>query len=166
MISADEKKPRRKGGNGLILMVLAVIVVFALMKALTDQGGPAVDAVGWQKDFEAAQVIGREENKPLLLYFTASWCPPCQRMKREVFSQEKAGTLIRAKAVPVMMDVTDPDEKTAAIAQKHEVVSIPTMILLGADGQVIAEHLGYMSLEELRAWLTQDTTARVSHGSR
>lgn len=166
MISADEKKPRRKGGNGLILLVLAAIVIFALMKVLVSQGGPAVDAVGWQKDFEAAQLMGKDESKPLLVYFTASWCPPCQRMKKEVFSQAEAGTVIRSKAVPVIMDVTDPDEKTAAIAQKHGVGSIPTMILMSADGTVIAEHVGYMSLEELRGWLSKERTTRVSHGSR
>lgn len=166
MISADEKKPRRKGGNGIILLVLAAIVIFALMKVLVSQGGPVVDAVGWLKDFEAAQVISRDEGKPLLLYFTASWCPPCQQMKRNVFSQEEAGTFIRSKAVPVLMDVTDPDEKTAAIAQKHGVGSIPTMILMNADSTVITEHVGYMSLEELRGWLSKERTTRVSHGSR
>lgn len=165
MITADETKPRRKGGNGLILLVLAAIVVFALMKALTDSG-PVVDAVGWQKDFDAAQQVGREQDKPLLLYFTASWCGPCQRMKREVFSQEEVGTLIRSKAVPVMMDVTNPDEKTETVAQKYGVGSIPTLILTNADGMVLAKHTGYIDVDALRAWLSKDRTARVTQGSR
>src|SRR5690606_191277 len=41
-------------------------------------------SIGWRTDFDAALVEAARTNRPLLVDFTADWCPPCHVMKHEV----------------------------------------------------------------------------------
>ena len=51
-----------------------------------DQQIPA--ETNWRSDLTAALENAAAQDKPVLAYFTAEWCPPCQIMKREVWPRE------------------------------------------------------------------------------
>lgn len=102
-------------------------------------GSPPPPAFTWRTDLDAALAEAGQRGVPVLVDFTASWCPPCIAMKHEVWPDAEVGRLIEAGVVPVMIDV-DRDPRTA---DRFDVTGIPTILLLDAEGRVL-EQAGYL----------------------
>jgi protein disulfide-isomerase len=47
---------------------------------------PSNDVI-WTDDTESARQLASESNKPVMMFFTATWCVPSRIMKREVFGK-------------------------------------------------------------------------------
>lgn len=103
-------------------------------------------AEGWMTDFPAAQTKATGEGKPLLLDFTGSdWCGWCIRLDREVFSQAAFKDFAASELVLVELDFPRGKKQSAevraqneALAAKYGVEGFPTLILLSAEGDVLA----------------------------
>ena len=75
-----------------------------------------------------------KNSKPVLVDFFATWCGPCKMMSPVIdeIAAEKAG----------VVDVFKIDvDETQSIAQKYQVMSIPTLIVF-EHGQVKKQTLG------------------------
>jgi thiol:disulfide interchange protein len=108
------------------------------------------DGIAWRTDYTVAQAEAKKAGKPVLLDFTASWCPPCQVMKREVWPDEDVRRLVDRSFIPVLMDVDDIDG--GRTAQHYAVSRIPTILIVDGDGQVL--HGGeFMSRSEMVKFL-------------
>lgn len=86
-----------------------------------------------------------EENKLILLYFSAEWCGPCKKF-RPVLNDFFEKHLITIGKI----DVDDQAE----IAQKYEVSSIPTVIVV-EDGKEVHRFIGALPLVKLEKELEQ-----------
>lgn len=127
----------------LFALLLGVTAITALSKFASGS-----DNIPWRTDPSAAAGEARGAGKPVLLYFTASWCGPCQRMKGETWSD--AGVEAKLKEyVPVKIDI-DHDPATTA---QYQVAAVPTMILLDAQGEVTKQITGGMNASEFLAWI-------------
>jgi thioredoxin 1 len=85
-----------------------------------------------------------EADRPVLVDFTAAWCPPCRVMKPIL--AELADEQPELKVV--QLD-TDADQRTAA---DYGVLSMPTFLLF-RDGQVVQRLIGSRPKSRLRAEL-------------
>lgn len=94
---------------------------------------PPPPAFEWRSDLDAALAEAGARGVPVLVDFSAGWCPPCIAMQHDVWPDPEVGRLIEATVVPVMIDV-DRDPRTS---ERFNVYSIPTILLLDADGQVL-----------------------------
>src|SRR5438309_6772870 len=91
-----------------VLVVLAVLVLMLAFSGLRKPAAPP-DNLPWRKDLSAAKQEAAVGNKPLLLYFTATWCDPCQAMARDVWPQPQVAKALQA-VVPVEVDCDEqPD---------------------------------------------------------
>ena len=82
---------------------------------------------------------------PVLLDFTATWCPPCQMMKPHLHKVEEAyGD--RLKVVEI-----DVDEKTY-LPVFFQVTGIPRLIVV-KDGKVVADDVGGRDYDDLLEFL-------------
>jgi len=98
--------------------------------------GPApADGIPWKTDYAAALAESQKTGKPLLLDFTASWCPPCQVMKHEVWPQPEVREAIVANYIPVLLDIDQPGSADAA--RRYDVSSIPAVFVVNGDGEVL-----------------------------
>jgi len=107
--------------------------------------------VEWFTNAEAAQAKAKEENKLVLLDFTGSdWCMWCKKLKKEVFDKPEFAQFAQTKLVLVEVDF--PQQKTLPEAQQqanarldktYGINSYPTIILLNADGKLVAR-MGYV----------------------
>jgi thiol:disulfide interchange protein len=93
----------------------------------------------------------RVAKKPVLAYFTAGWCGPCQNMKRTVWSDQKVADAAKAY-VPVRIDIDIWPE----LARKYEVRSIPLVAVMDDQGTVLRSIVGARDSAEMIEWLSAD----------
>lgn len=147
---------------GLLLgaLVLGAIVFMqwpmlkgAYYKA-TDAPAPA-SSVAWRTGgFDAALAESARTGKPVLVDFTASWCPPCKVMKHEVWPDAQVAQAVNDGYVPLLVDVDDP--QNAQVAQRYGIRSIPTILVLDAEGKVLRTG-SYMSRGDMLDFLNSST---------
>ena len=104
--------------------------------------------VGFTDDYDAALAQAKAEKKLIVADFSGSdWCFWCQRLDKEVFSQEAFVSVATNKYVLLMID--NPSDRSrlsekarsqnAALAKKYRIQGFPTVLLLDGDGKIQAE---------------------------
>lgn len=85
-----------------------------------------------------------EEEKLVLLYFTAEWCPPCQLMKENVLPEEAVQEAIEADYLFLKIDVDEEPET----ATQYEVRGVPYMLIVDPEGERVSSFSGYREKEQ------------------
>lgn len=104
----------------------------------------------WETDVEKGLKLAAAKERPALLRFTAQWCPPCQVMDRSVFPDREVKAALAERVVPVELDIDE--ERNAELALRYGVRGVPTLLLVDAEGTVLARG-GFMSAEALVRFL-------------
>lgn len=80
--------------------------------------------------------------KPLIVVFSASWCGPCQAMKKSVYPSEEV-TPFHDKFVWAYLDVDESANKK--VSQEFGVNGIPHIAFLDKDGKQLDSQVGSSS---------------------
>jgi thiol:disulfide interchange protein len=100
--------------------------------------------------------LARAEGKPLLINFIANWCGYCQKMDRTTWKHpevvRRSGDL-----VAVRVDAEEGRQRDGFVgrelAQRYQVQGFPTLVVIDADGNVIARSSGYQDPRQFLGWL-------------
>ncbi|MRW84537.1 thiol reductase thioredoxin [Pseudoduganella sp. FT26W] len=92
-------------------------------------------AIEWLNGgLDAAFALARAQQRPLFLYWGAVWCPPCNRVKSEIFGRDE----FIQRAAGVLSYHLDGDSAGAqALAAHYRLRSYPTLVLFAPDGSEI-----------------------------
>lgn len=88
----------------------------------------------------------KKENKMIMLDCYASWCGPCQKMAKNIFTFDKVADYYNSNFINVKMDM----EKGEGIelAKKYTVFAYPTFLFFDAQGNLVHKRLGFMDVDD------------------
>jgi hypothetical protein len=130
---------------GIFIVLCAVVGVSMVAKAMRPK-----EIVPWRTDFAASVEEARRENKPVMAYFTATWCGPCQTLKHTTWADKGVAAALE-KFVPVKIDV----DRQPELAQKYVTEGIPAFAVIDPDGTPRKAAVGAMPPADFVAWLNK-----------
>jgi len=102
----------------------------------------------------------KETGKPAILIFSATWCGPCQDMKKKVYPSAEI-TPFHDKFIWAYLDSDDSQNKKAK--EKYAVQGIPHIEFLDTTGESLGQQIGSSSpkdfAKKLEAMLAKATPA-------
>lgn len=153
--------------NKRALVVLSALVLSAAL----GRAGLAADAPGIRfRTIDEGFAEARASGKPLLLYFTADWCPPCHNLEHEIFRSSLFVEGIEEDFVPVkVIDRRREDGRNApdvdALQKNTRVTSFPTLVVVRPDGIAAVRNVGYSSRGATLAFL-REAVSRLESAER
>lgn len=122
------------------------MMMFILMSLLAF-GALFADESQWLDNFEKAKTLAAEQSKSIMINFTGSdWCPWCMKLRDEVLNQEAFQTFADQKLVLLEADFPRTKDLPEALktqnqnmAREYNVRGFPTILLVDAEGKVIAQ---------------------------
>lgn len=93
-----------------------------------------------------------EQGKPVILVFSADWCPFCRRLERETLTDGEVARLAKRFVVfRVDMTPSNPPAETVELARKYGAEGLPTVAFLNERGERL-ESLTLVGYEPPRAF--------------
>ncbi len=99
----------------------------------------------FHSDFGAAMAESQQTGKPIVTIFSASWCAPCQMMKKSVYPSPEVAPY-HDKFVWAYLDTDKPANQS--IAKEHGVRGIPHISYVSPAGEKLGTTVGGRSATE------------------
>src|SRR5471032_2722929 len=92
-------------------------------------------AIAWQQGgLAAAFALAAARQRPLFLYWGAVWCPPCNRVKSDIFARDE---FVERSASVVCCQLDGDSAGAQALAAQYGLRSYPTLVLYAPYGSEI-----------------------------
>jgi thiol:disulfide interchange protein len=136
------RKPAR------LILLIAVFSALAFWMILWPQ---PKELIPWRNNYAAAAAESHQTGKPLFLYFTATWCGPCQSLRATTWADRTVAAEL-AGYVPVKLDVDD--QSTADLQRQYHVndMGIPFFVILDKSGNLVRSDVGARPPEDFLRW--------------
>ncbi|MDN8599797.1 protein disulfide oxidoreductase [Citrobacter sp. S2-9] len=160
-------KLRRWLREGLILLALLVVVTLLVDAWRAPQVPPSFDSTPLQTvDGETVTLAKLSDEKPVLLYFWASWCGVCRFTTPDVARLHQEGVNVMTIALRsgseadvsrwlTRKNVTFPviNDASGEISRRWEISVTPTLVIV-SKGEVVSTTSGWTSYwgMKLRLW--------------
>jgi thioredoxin-related protein len=147
-------------GNGMtrttawLLILVPGMLLGACAREAGEAAGPAASPhapeviggnIAWfEGGVEEAFAYARREQKPLFLYWSAEWCPPCHEIKATVFRSRE---FIERSRLFVAVYLDGDTDNAQALGEKFGVVGYPTVVVFSPEGTEITRIPGGIDIQ-------------------
>jgi thioredoxin-like negative regulator of GroEL len=128
---------------GIFAILCAVVAIATIAKALRPN-----EIIPWRTDFAAATEEARRDGKPVLAYFTATWCGPCRTLSHTTWADTRVDDALRAY-VPVKIDI----DRRRDLAEAYGIRAVPTFAVLGSNDRPLRQTDGALPPDDFLRWL-------------
>ena len=160
LIQTPPHAPRR-AGSGLVTVVIVLLIIGGSFLAWKLGGQHSGKLEDWHHDLASGIQAAEATGKPMLILFTADWCPPCRQLKSEVLTDSEVAAYLKKDYVTVKIDLTDRGSPNNSTAADFGVQFIPMMFITSADGQPIGSN-GAMPKAPFMAWVQSSKSQLAS----
>lgn len=135
----------------LVIVVSSVLILFAVTsfqkttQKQQDQTSNSEINIQWNTDLNAAFGLAQKSNKLVFVDFNADWCGYCKQLDEDTFVDQNVKQKFAQSYVLVKINVDQNPE----LASKYQVYSLPTLIIMDSNGNVIKRQEGFVSAGEL-----------------
>ena len=117
----------------VVMGLIFAAVYFGNQRVQSWLGARAIEQTGFEQiSFDAAKARAAREQKPMLVDFSAIWCPPCRKLDSKVLADPTVNQRIQEKYVYVRLEYESDDR---ALFEAYGVTGFPTLLLMNADGK-------------------------------
>lgn len=130
--------------SGPMKMVSSSVLVFTLCCSSVPEVGrpvksPSGSTLHWQAHDEAILESARQDGYPVILNFSADWCPPCHELDEFTFSDprviESMNDFVMVKVDLTAWDAPESNE----LKRQYGVIGVPEIHFLDLEGNEIQE---------------------------
>ena len=120
--------------------ILALSIALCLQTVLLGQG---IDFhhITWEEALELA----KKEEKTIFIDCYTTWCGPCKRMSKNVFTQTKVGDFYNKNFINLKLDMEKGEGRK--FGQKYPVSAYPTLYYISAKGEIVHSVRGGRSVD-------------------
>lgn len=91
--------------------------------------------IEWQTNENDALNMATKTGKPIMMEFTAEWCPPCNALERDFFSRTDITGLSHGM-IPLRVDATLETKDVRDLISRYHVIGWPTVIFMAPHGKI------------------------------
>ncbi len=100
--------------------------------------------------WEETLAKAKEEEKLIFVDAYTTWCGPCKKMAKDVFTLEKVGSVFNEKFINAKINMED--EKNMSFISKYPVSAYPTLFFINGEGKIIHKKVGGQQADGLLAF--------------
>jgi thiol:disulfide interchange protein DsbD len=91
-------------------------------------------ALAWGDNLDLALEEARSGGRKIFVDISAPWCALCRELEEEIMASGTLRNFIETRSIPLRLDYDTNEER---LARDYDVRSLPCVLVLDADGQVI-----------------------------
>ncbi|MFK5959717.1 MAG: thioredoxin family protein [Lutibacter sp.] len=139
---------------GITLLLIFGFYNFKNEKELTNPNGIQFTERSWKEAIKEA----KKQNKLIFLDIYATWCGPCQRMKKTTFNNEKVGAYFNTNFVNIAIDGETLEGQK--LIKKYGVRGYPSLLFVNTDESLKAIKTGFHNTDRLLRYGKQSFRAQ------
>jgi thioredoxin-related protein len=143
----------------LVAILLFVFYAGDSSTIVSDETYTYIAGLSWYKDYEVGQSAALEADKPMLVYFWATWCDYCKMLDTEVYPYPEINKILAEDFVLVAINIDDNTDDANAFGVRIP----PAEKFVTPQGEIMDSIGGYMPEESFLVILRQ---MKVNYDSR
>jgi thiol:disulfide interchange protein DsbD len=117
-----------------LMKKIAGLACIAIAGYLIGTSLNADSGIAWQPYSDELMQEAQKSNKPVIMDFSATWCPPCRKLKDVTFSDPEVVKQAR-KFVALEVDLTRVDPLRQKLVKDFSIKGVPTIVFLDGQGR-------------------------------
>src|SRR5688572_14651317 len=94
----------------------------------------------WRKDYAAARQEALNTGRPLILHFTTTDCPWCQRLEQITYREPTIDRALAERFIPLRIEAA----QYPSLVEHLQIQGFPVIVVAGASGRIVDIHRGYL----------------------
>ncbi|WP_298737993.1 thioredoxin fold domain-containing protein [uncultured Chitinophaga sp.] len=116
------------------------------------------------QSYKEVLAAAKASHKKVFVDAFATWCAPCKELKKSTFKDPAAAAYFNKHFVNFSIDVEKGEG--VKLAETWQVEGLPTLLILDENGQVLANHTGFVDGKGLIRFAGEATANTSSKGGR